>query len=68
MPARGDGDCLFRSLLDTARSHPVPPPWAARNVAGLRGLLRDRLTGSELLAPDVEATPTRCSPSWTTSG
>ncbi|MFE9241403.1 hypothetical protein [Streptomyces sp. NPDC007007] len=57
MPARGDGDCLFRSLLDTARSHPVPPPWAARNVAGLRGLLRDRLTGSELLAPDVEATP-----------
>ncbi|MFE6919245.1 hypothetical protein ACFVDJ_35155, partial [Streptomyces rubiginosohelvolus] len=57
MPARGDGDCLFRSLLDTARSHAVPPPWAARNVAGLRGLLRDRLTGSELLAPDVEATP-----------
>ncbi|MEV7653105.1 hypothetical protein AB0O39_02925 [Streptomyces anulatus] len=57
LPARADGDCLFRSLLDTARSHPVPPPWAARNVAGLRGLLRDRLTGSELLAPDVEATP-----------
>ncbi|WP_318198424.1 hypothetical protein [Streptomyces sp. MCL20-2] len=57
MPARGDGDCLFRSLLDTARSHAVPPPWAARNVAGLRSLLRDRLTGSELLAPDVEATP-----------
>ncbi|WP_354598858.1 hypothetical protein R1Y80_03095 [Streptomyces sp. JL1001] len=57
MPARGDGDCLFRSLLDTARSHAVPPPWAARNVAGLRGLLRERLTGSELLAPDVEATP-----------
>ncbi|MGW8488081.1 hypothetical protein [Streptomyces sp. NPDC055886] len=57
MPARGDGDCLFRSLLDTARSHAVPPPWAARNVVGLRSLLRDRLTGSELLAPDVEATP-----------
>ncbi|WP_255311765.1 hypothetical protein, partial [Streptomyces sp. PTY087I2] len=57
MPARGDGDCLFRSILDTARSHAVPPPWAARNVAGLRSLLRDRLTGSELLAPDVEATP-----------
>ncbi|MFI2315389.1 hypothetical protein AMK17_31090 [Streptomyces sp. CB00072] len=57
MPARADGDCLFRSLLDTARTRPVPPPWAARNVAGLRSLLRDRLTGSELLAPDVEATP-----------
>ncbi|MFJ6806659.1 hypothetical protein ACIQRK_11560 [Streptomyces anulatus] len=57
LPARADGDCLFRSLLDTARTRPVPPPWAARNVAGLRGLLRDRLTGSELLAPDVEATP-----------
>ncbi|MFH9478656.1 hypothetical protein ACH4L7_33190 [Streptomyces anulatus] len=57
LPARADGDCLFRSLLDTARSHPVPPPWAARNVTGLRSLLRDRLTGSELLAPDVEATP-----------
>ncbi|WTA88879.1 hypothetical protein OG323_07600 [Streptomyces cyaneofuscatus] len=54
---RGDGDCLFRSLLDTARGHDVPPAWAARNVAGLRSLLRDRLTGSELLAPDVEATP-----------
>ncbi|WP_069738630.1 hypothetical protein [Streptomyces sp. EN27] len=57
VPARGDGDCLFRSLLDTARSRAVPPPWAARNVAGLRSLLRDRLTGSELLAPDVEAAP-----------
>ncbi len=57
LPARADGDCLFRSLLDTARTRPVPPPWAARNVAGLRSLLRDRLTGSELLAPDVEATP-----------
>ncbi|MGX5396749.1 WXG100-like domain-containing protein [Streptomyces anulatus] len=57
LPARADGDCLFRSLLDTARTRPVPPPWAARNVTGLRSLLRDRLTGSELLAPDVEATP-----------
>ncbi|MFJ9311135.1 hypothetical protein [Streptomyces cyaneofuscatus] len=54
---RADGDCLFRSLLDTARGHDVPPAWAARNVAGLRSLLRDRLTGSELLVPDVEATP-----------
>ncbi|WP_237527466.1 hypothetical protein, partial [Streptomyces sp. SID2119] len=53
----GDGDCLFRSLLDTARSRAVPPAWAALNVAGLRTLLRDRLTGSELLTPDVEATP-----------
>ncbi|WP_399007626.1 hypothetical protein [Streptomyces sp. CB00271] len=57
LPVRADGDCLFRSLLDTARTRPVPPPWAARNVTGLRSLLRDRLTGSELLAPDVEATP-----------
>ncbi|MFC8624934.1 WXG100-like domain-containing protein [Streptomyces anulatus] len=57
LPARADGDCLFRSLLDTARTRPVPPPWAARNVTGLRSLLRDRLAGSELLAPDVEATP-----------
>ncbi|MER7550326.1 hypothetical protein ABTX86_10120 [Streptomyces anulatus] len=57
LPARADGDCLFRSLLDTARTRPVPPPWAARDVTGLRSLLRDRLTGSELLAPDVEATP-----------
>ncbi|MEV4879658.1 hypothetical protein AB0K72_26725 [Streptomyces cyaneofuscatus] len=54
---RADGDCLFRSLLDSARSRTVPPAWATRNVAGLRNLLRDRLTGSELLAPDVEATP-----------
>ncbi|MFJ1801445.1 hypothetical protein [Streptomyces sp. NPDC088180] len=57
LPARADGDCLFQSLLDTARTRAVPPPWAARNVTGLRSLLRDRLTGSELLAPDVEATP-----------
>ncbi|NDZ61393.1 hypothetical protein G3I47_29740, partial [Streptomyces anulatus] len=57
LPARADGDCLFRSLLDTARTRPVPPPWAARDITGLRSLLRDRLTGSELLAPDVEATP-----------
>ncbi|MFD4763288.1 lonely Cys domain-containing protein [Streptomyces sp. NPDC058439] len=44
----GGGDCLFRSLLDSARSRDLPPAWAARNVAGLRGLLRDRITGSEL--------------------
>ncbi|MGW7265042.1 WXG100-like domain-containing protein [Streptomyces sp. NPDC054842] len=44
----GGGNCLFRSLLDSARGQDVPPAWAARNVAGLRGLLRDRITGSEL--------------------
>ncbi|MFG2652069.1 hypothetical protein [Streptomyces sp. NPDC048436] len=44
----GGGNCLFRSLLDSARSQDVPPPWAARNVAGLRRLLSDRITGTEL--------------------
>ncbi|MFE5813813.1 hypothetical protein ACFQ6S_10470 [Streptomyces sp. NPDC056479] len=53
----GGGNCLFRALLDSARSQDVPPAWAARNVAGLRGLLRDRLTGSELAAAAAEATP-----------
>uniref|UniRef100_UPI003D7453EB glycosyltransferase n=1 Tax=Streptomyces sp. bgisy032 TaxID=3413773 RepID=UPI003D7453EB len=53
----GGGDCLFRSLLDSARSLDVPPAWAARNVTGLRTLLRDRLAGSELLAAATEATP-----------
>ncbi|SCE21580.1 hypothetical protein GA0115244_12051, partial [Streptomyces sp. DvalAA-19] len=57
LPARADGDCLFRALLDSARGTTVPPAWAARNVAGLRNLLRDRLTGSELLGPAAEATP-----------
>ncbi|TGZ03477.1 hypothetical protein E5Z02_25925, partial [Streptomyces rhizosphaericola] len=52
-----DGDCLFRSVLDSARGNTVPPAWAARNVAGLRGLLRDRLAGSELLTAAAEATP-----------
>ncbi|MFJ7071687.1 hypothetical protein [Streptomyces sp. NPDC098781] len=53
----GGGNCLFRALLDSARSQDVPPAWAARNVAGLRGLLRDRITGSELAAAAAEATP-----------
>ncbi|MET9567314.1 hypothetical protein ABZY07_44665, partial [Streptomyces tauricus] len=44
----GGGNCLFRSALDSARSQTVPPAWAARNVAGLRTQLRDRITGSEL--------------------
>ncbi|MEU3743316.1 hypothetical protein AB0E78_40490 [Streptomyces sp. NPDC032198] len=44
----GGGNCLFRSLLDSARSQDVPPAWAARNVAGLRRLLSDRIAGSEL--------------------
>ncbi|WP_256091324.1 OTU domain-containing protein, partial [Streptomyces griseus] len=53
----GGGDCLFRALLDSARSRPVPPAWAARNVTRLRELLRERLTGSELLASAAEANP-----------
>ncbi|WP_051715143.1 hypothetical protein [Streptomyces sp. NRRL S-475] len=53
----GGGNCLFRALLDSARSLDVPPAWAARNVAGLRTLLRDRLAGSELLTAAAEATP-----------
>ncbi|MFE4690583.1 hypothetical protein ACFRH6_11050, partial [Streptomyces sp. NPDC056749] len=44
----GGGNCLFRSLLDSVRSHETPPAWAARNVAGLRRLLSDRIRGSEL--------------------
>ncbi|MGW6026513.1 WXG100-like domain-containing protein [Streptomyces sp. NPDC055214] len=44
----GGGNCLFRSLLDSARGQDTPPAWAARNVAGLRRLLSDRITGSEL--------------------
>ncbi|MHB9756191.1 WXG100-like domain-containing protein [Streptomyces sp. BYX5S] len=54
---RADGDCLFRSLLDSARGQDIPPAWAARNVAGLRGLLRDRLVGSELVATAAAMTP-----------
>ncbi|WP_369275089.1 hypothetical protein AB5J55_38630 [Streptomyces sp. R11] len=53
----GDGNCLFRALLDSARSQDVPPAWAARNVAGLRGMLRDRFTGSELATTAAEAMP-----------
>ncbi|MGV9642864.1 hypothetical protein [Streptomyces sp. NPDC003514] len=53
----GGGNCLFRALLDSARGQEVPPEWAARNVAGLRGLLRDRIAGSELAAAAAEATP-----------
>ncbi|AZQ39225.1 hypothetical protein EJ357_42110 [Streptomyces cyaneochromogenes] len=53
----GGGNCLFRALLDSARSQDVPPAWAARNVAGLRTMLRDRITGSELAAAAAEATP-----------
>ncbi|MDT0386231.1 WXG100-like domain-containing protein [Streptomyces dubilierae] len=44
----GGGNCLFRALLDSARSRPVPPAWAARNIAGLRRLLRDRIADTEL--------------------
>ncbi|MFC8414804.1 hypothetical protein ACFUJ2_15005, partial [Streptomyces coelicoflavus] len=53
----GDGNCLFRALLDSARGQDIPPAWASRNVAGLRDLLADRLTGSELAAAAAEATP-----------
>ncbi|MEU3053734.1 hypothetical protein, partial [Streptomyces griseus] len=53
----GGGNCLFRSLLDTARSQDVPPAWAARDITRLRELLRDRLTGSELLTTAADATP-----------
>ncbi|MFD5185382.1 hypothetical protein ACFWMQ_22820 [Streptomyces sp. NPDC058372] len=48
VPARGDGNCLFRSVLDSARGQEVPPAWAARSVDGLRTLVRDRVAGSEL--------------------
>ncbi|MFF3486480.1 hypothetical protein ACFYXC_24845, partial [Streptomyces sp. NPDC002701] len=42
------GNCLFRAALDSARSQAVPPAWAARNIVGLRRLLSERITGSEL--------------------
>ncbi|MFZ3554486.1 hypothetical protein [Streptomyces sp. BH055] len=57
LDTRADGDCLFRSLLDSARGQDVPPAWAARNVAGLRALLRDRMSGSELVATAAAMTP-----------
>ncbi|WP_328635174.1 WXG100-like domain-containing protein [Streptomyces sp. NBC_00356] len=57
LDTRADGDCLFRSLLDSARGQDIPPAWAARNVAGLRRLLRDRLSGSELAATAAAMTP-----------
>ncbi|MEU3509283.1 hypothetical protein ABZ733_15540 [Streptomyces longwoodensis] len=53
----GGGNCLFRALLDSARSRPVPPAWAARNVAGLRTLLRDRIAGTELGTAAATAFP-----------
>ncbi|MFI1377297.1 hypothetical protein ACH4UY_35510, partial [Streptomyces longwoodensis] len=53
----GGGNCLFRALLDSARSRPVPPAWAARNVAGLRALLRDRIAGTELGTAAATAFP-----------
>ncbi|MFC7844836.1 hypothetical protein, partial [Streptomyces sp. NPDC057382] len=53
----GGGNCLFRALLDSARSQAVPPAWAARNVAGLRGLLRDRIRGTELSTAAATAIP-----------
>ncbi|WP_311137527.1 hypothetical protein [Streptomyces sp. I6] len=39
----GDGDCLFRSLLDSARSQGLNAPWTERSVPELRRLLRDRI-------------------------
>ncbi|MGC0361510.1 hypothetical protein RKD25_008885 [Streptomyces sp. SAI-124] len=50
LPTPADGNSLFQALLDTARSQEVPPAWAARSIAGLRSLLRERLTDSELAA------------------
>ncbi|MER6691427.1 hypothetical protein ABT329_20375, partial [Streptomyces minutiscleroticus] len=55
--ARADGDTLFRAVLDSARGRDVPPAWAARNLAGLRGLVRDRVIGSELGAVADDLTP-----------
>ncbi|MEU6313258.1 hypothetical protein ABZ873_20120, partial [Streptomyces sp. NPDC047014] len=53
----GDGNSLFRAVLDSARSQDIPPAWAARNIAGLRRMLRDRIAGSELAAAAAEAAP-----------
>ncbi|MGV9682338.1 WXG100-like domain-containing protein, partial [Streptomyces cellulosae] len=43
-----DGNCFFRSVLDSARSREVPPAWAAGNAGGLRARVRDRVTHTEL--------------------
>ncbi|MEV1019294.1 hypothetical protein AB0J02_03015, partial [Streptomyces sp. NPDC050264] len=53
----GDGNCFFQAVLDSARGQNVRPAWAERNVDGLRALLRDRITGSELATAAAEATP-----------
>ncbi|MGW5368849.1 lonely Cys domain-containing protein, partial [Streptomyces sp. NPDC004011] len=55
--ARADGNTLFRAVLDSARGRAVPPAWAARNIAGLRALVRDRVIGSELGAVADDLTP-----------
>ncbi|GFM95587.1 hypothetical protein Sfulv_03980 [Streptomyces fulvorobeus] len=55
--APGDGNCLFRAVLDSARGRELPPAWAARNMAGLRSLVRDRVSGSELGAVADLAVP-----------
>ncbi|MFD8252459.1 WXG100-like domain-containing protein, partial [Streptomyces werraensis] len=46
--ARPDGNCFFRSVLDSARSRTVPPAWAAGNIGGLRARVRDRVAHTEL--------------------
>ncbi|MGQ4725172.1 WXG100-like domain-containing protein, partial [Streptomyces tunisiensis] len=43
-----DGNCFFRSVLDSARSREVPPAWAAVNADGLRARVRDRVAHTEL--------------------
>ncbi|MEU0222535.1 hypothetical protein ABZ281_49395, partial [Streptomyces sp. NPDC006265] len=59
VPAPPRRRAASRHFSTTGRSRglDVPPAWAARNVAGLRTLLRDRLAGSELLTAAAEATP-----------
>ncbi|MYS49930.1 hypothetical protein GTW46_07600, partial [Streptomyces sp. SID6013] len=46
--ARPDGNCFFRSVLDSARAVAVPPAWAAGSIAGLRARVRDRVAHGEL--------------------
>ncbi|MEV6618377.1 glycosyltransferase, partial [Streptomyces sp. NPDC051051] len=53
----GGGNCLFRAVLDSARSRDVPPAWAALNIAGLRALVRNRVTGTELGAVADDLVP-----------
>ncbi|MYR57684.1 hypothetical protein GTY54_16075, partial [Streptomyces sp. SID625] len=57
VPTDGDGDCFFTSVLTGARGQNALSQWAGLDVPGLRGLLHDRLNGSELADALTESSP-----------